>query len=132
MLTGISLIIGLGFFLNLIGMHSLRVNSKLPQIGMLKAIGMSTKGLTCLFICESILIWGFAIAVGLPAAYVVGWSAAPWIVPGGSKYPDLAFHVPWQVILTISLFLAVSCVCINLFAARKAIAASPIETFQAH
>lgn len=132
MLTGISLIIGLGFFLTLIGMHSLRVNSKLPQIGMLKAIGMSLKELKLLYICESIIIWGFAIATGLPTAYLVGWLASPWVVPGGRKYPDLAFHVPWQVILAISLFLAVSCVCINLLAARKAIAASPIETFQPH
>jgi hypothetical protein len=123
---------GIGFFLTLIGLHTLRVNSKLPQIGMLKAIGMSPTQLELLFLYESLIIVSCGTVIGVPTAYLVGSITGPWVVPGGNKYPTLAFYVPWQVTAGLICILVIFCVCINLIASRKAVRTSPIETFQVH
>jgi putative ABC transport system permease protein len=106
------------------------VLERTSQIGLMKALGMSRRGIATLFRYEAAWIGFLGGTLGVVLALIVGWAANPVI----TKALDLGEHsllifVWWQIAILI-LSLVIVAIVAGYFPARKAARLDPIEALR--
>jgi putative ABC transport system permease protein len=74
---------------------------RLVELGVLRAIGMSTRQLAWLLICEQALVIGVGCAVGIGLGVLVSWLFVPFLQVRTGKFPDtppFLPHIAWAQI----------------------------------
>jgi len=131
-----SLFIALGFLLllavfSIYFVQSLRADQQIAEIGMLRAMGMSSSAIRCVYLIEGFFIW-------LPAASfgVLGGSGLVWVCSwawhrASPEEVSLGFRVPTFLVIGVLLgTILLTMVCIRL-ASRKALRISPSRALRA-
>jgi hypothetical protein len=111
---------------NIYAIQSLQAQQNLPEVGMLKAMGMPGRALLAIYLCEAVLLWLPGTALGLLSGWGVG-NVAEWWMSRDVPEATLAFTIPLRwlaVIIGGSLLL---CLISTLWAMRQPIRSSPLE-----
>ena len=132
-LVGILAVLAIGLLIILAGVQVLRIELRVSEIAMLKAMGMSTRGISALFAIETIIVWLCSTVFGLLLGWPIGkYLLAPFLIASADKYPHLAFSVSLPLLAVVSGVIFVLTVAINVaIGARKAVAVSPVTMLQA-
>jgi len=80
--------------INLTALQSLLAQRKAPEIGMLRAIGMSNRTLLSLYLLEAFILWGLGSLYGLFLTMYVGALLSARVLPEGD----------WSALLTLKWF----------------------------
>ena len=108
--------------LNLCGMNSSRMNSRLAEIGVRKAYGASNKSLLSQILTENFVMTFMGGLFGLFFAYLIAITSDGWIL---HLFDDIVFpntvpsYFTVEMLLNPVLFLVVLCICfvLNVFSA---------------
>jgi putative ABC transport system permease protein len=79
---------------------------RLVELGVLRAIGMSTRQLAALLICEQALVVSIGCAVGTGLGVLISWLFVPFLQVRTGKFPDtppFLPHIAWSQIALIDL-----------------------------
>lgn len=133
-LQGIIVVFGLitliASFFGVVNTQYISVLERTREIGLMKALGMSRKGVSRLFIVEATWIGFLGAALGAALAIGVGTAMNPWIskkLNFGSE--SLLIFSPLQIVGLI-LFLMFITTLAGLLPARKAAKLDPIEALR--
>ncbi len=117
-------------FFGVVNTQYISVLERTREIGLMKALGMSSRNVSKLFIVEAAWIGAIGAIIGSALAIIVGTAINPWISAkinfNGSNL--LIFH--WQQVLGLIVFLVVVSVIAGLLPARKAARLDPIEALR--
>ncbi len=117
-------------FFGVVNTQYISVLERTREIGLMKALGMSSRSVSKLFIVEAAWIGAIGAVIGSVLAIIVGTLINPWISTkinfSGSNL--LIFH--WQQVLGLIVFLVIVSVVAGLLPARKAARLDPIEALR--
>ncbi len=118
----ILLLISIG---NIFVIQALRWERKLPELGMLKAMGMSGRLLWSLCLLEGFLLSVVGAVVGLGLGWLGGHIGATWWYQGDGHEAELGFQTP--VVLLVGIFTGAVVICLasSWWSAWRAGRASP-------
>jgi hypothetical protein len=111
---------------NVYVIQNLQAQQKLPEVGMLRAMGMGRLDLTLIYLAEAGLLWLAGAGVGTAAGWLLG-SFAEWWMGRDDPAAAVAFHVPALWLAGIVAASLVVCLGSTLLATRKARRSSPLE-----
>lgn len=128
--AGFGLLALIASVFGIINTQYISVLERTSQIGLMKALGMSRRGIAMLFRYEAAWIGFLGGVLGVTLALVVGWVANPMITKaldiGASS---LLIFVWWQIAALIVGLIAIA-VMAGYFPARKAARLDPIEALR--
>ncbi len=117
-------------FFGVVNTQYISVLERTREIGLMKALGMSSRSVSKLFIVEAAWIGAIGAVIGSILAIIIGTLINPWISKkinfSGSNL--LIFH--WQQVLGLIVFLVIVSVVAGLLPARKASRLDPIEALR--
>jgi lipoprotein-releasing system permease protein len=119
---------------NIVGTLTMVVTDKTREIGILRAMGLTSASVGRIFLVQGAVIGGVGTALGLmlglSVAYVVDRSGWVRINPAVYFIDHLPVHIEWMdvgVVLLASLAIAV---CATLYPSRSAAALTPVEAIR--
>jgi hypothetical protein len=117
-------------FLNLLAIQRLRDATKLDEIGLLKAIGMSEGRLLDLFFLEALIVWGLGVVLGAIAAWPIGL-AVRFVMAETPREFECAFFWLWPTAIggAVSLVAVLAATYFGTYTSRRR---PPIESFCAN
>ncbi len=117
-------------FFGIVNTQYISVLERTREIGLMKALGMSSKNVSKLFIVEAAWIGGIGAVLGSIVAIIIGVLINPWISNKiNFSNSRLLLFRPSQVIGLI-IFLIIIAVIAGLLPARKAAKLDPIEALR--
>lgn len=129
--TGFGILALIASVFGIINTQYISVLERTSQIGLMKALGMSRRGIAKLFRYEAAWIGFIGGLIGAGIAFVVGTALNPWITKtlslGDGNY--LLIYVWWQIALLLLALILVAVVA-GWFPARKAARLDPIEALR--
>jgi hypothetical protein len=111
---------------NLYVIQNLQAQQKLPEVGMLRAMGMGRLELTLIYLAEAGLLWLAGAGLGVAAGWTLG-SVAEWWMGRDDPAAAVAFNVPGVWLAGIVAASLGICLGSTLLATRKARRSSPLE-----
>ncbi len=120
----ILLLISIG---NIFVIQSLRWERKLPELGMLKAMGMSGRLLWSLCLLEGFLLSVVGAVVGLGLGWIGGRIGASWWYPYDPQEVELGFQTPLELLGGILLGGIIICLASSWWAAWRAGRVAPAK-----
>jgi hypothetical protein len=105
----------------------LRTQQKIPEVGMLKAMGMGNAMLRSLYLTEGFVLW----LIGVPLGVGLGWLAGQWVerlIPEDAQGPTIEFYCPWYGVAVIIGVALVVILITTLWASWHARRAPPMES----
>ena len=129
--TGFGILALIASVFGIINTQYISVLERISQIGLMKALGMPSKGISRLFRYEAAWIGFIGGVIGSGIAYILGTALNPWITETLSLGDDnsLLIFVWWQVGLLL-IFLVIVAILAGWFPARKAAKLDPIEALR--
>ncbi len=119
-LGAISLLVG---GVGIITIMTIAVNERIPEIGLLRALGADRRQILFLFLGESVVLAGLGGLAGL----LVGAGGA-WLL--GAFVPALPTHTPWQYALYAEILAAVIGLLAGVLPASRAANLDPVEALR--
>lgn len=120
-LGAISLLVG---GVGIITIMTIAVNERIPEIGLLRALGADRRQILFLFLGEAVVLAGLGGLAGL----IVGAGGA-WLL--GVFVPALPTHTPWQYALYAEILAAVIGLLAGVLPASHAANLDPVEALRA-
>ncbi len=120
-LGAISLLVG---GVGIITIMTIAVNERIPEIGLLRALGADRRQILFLFLGEAVVLAGLGGLAGL----IVGAGGA-WLL--GEFVPALPTHTPWQYALYAEILAAVIGLLAGVLPASHAANLDPVEALRA-
>jgi len=120
-LGAISLLVG---GVGIITIMTIAVNERIPEIGLLRALGADRRQILFLFLGEAVVLAGLGGLAGL----IVGAGGA-WLL--GVFVPALPTHTPWQYALYAEILAAVIGLLAGVLPASHASNLDPVEALRA-
>jgi len=120
-LGAISLLVG---GVGIITIMTIAVNERIPEIGLLRAIGADRRQILFLFLGEAVVLAGLGGLAGL----IIGAGGA-WLL--GEFVPALPTHTPWQYALYAETLAAVIGLLAGVLPASHAARLDPVEALRA-
>lgn len=124
-LSALAVIIAGVVLLNMALIQVLRSEQKTGEVGMLKAMGMTTPSLRWLAVVESMQLWGYGSLAGIAGAIILGLLVASL---GSHVGAGFAFSLP--LIGVTSLLALVACLAANVLAIWRALRAPPSQSLR--
>lgn len=104
---------------------SLTVIGRTREIGMLRAMGFTTRQVRSLIFLESIALSGTAVATGLILGIIFGAVGAQSLV--GAATSGIPFGLPWPALLAIVVGTVTLAVLASVPPSRRAVAVAPVD-----
>ena len=120
-LGAISLLVG---GVGIITIMTIAVNERIPEIGLLRALGADRRQILFLFLGEAVVLAGLGGLAGL----IIGAGGA-WLL--GEFVPALPTHTPWQYALYAEILAAVIGLIAGVLPASHAANLDPVEALRA-
>lgn len=120
-LGGISLLVG---GVGILTIMSISVRDRTGEIGLLRALGATSRQVLILFLGEAIVLSALGGGIGL----CIGWGGAQLL---HFFVPALPVHTSWPYVLSAELLAAVIGLAAGVIPARRAAALNPVEALRA-
>jgi putative ABC transport system permease protein len=123
LLEGIAILIGL---FGIAATFSAQTLARMREFGMLRHLGLSRRQILALLACEGLLLTAIGVAVGA----LLGWCISlilVFIVNPQSFHWTMQLHMPWQMLIAVTLALLVSAVLTALISGRLAVAGEAVK-----
>lgn len=118
---------------NLLLIQSLRIEQKTEEIGMLKAMGMTSGAIQVLYVVEAALLWFAGFLLGCTAAWPAGkFLFGPSLLSDTATEAKIAFQITPAVLALTLVISPLVCLLATWIATRNAVRRSPIETLYAN
>jgi lipoprotein-releasing system permease protein len=119
---------------NIVGTLTMVVTDKTREIGILRAMGLTSASVGRVFLVQGAVIGGVGTALGLvlglSVAYVVDRSGWVRINPAVYFIDHLPVHIEWVDVAVVLLASLAIAVCATLYPSRAAAALTPVEAIR--
>lgn len=127
--AGFGLIALLVSIFGIVNTQLISVLERTREIGLMKALGMSGRGVMRLFTFEAMWIGFGGAAIGIAAAYLAGHFANPWLEEKLQLGGNLLVYNPAQMAMLVAALMIISALA-GLLPAWKAARLNPIEALR--
>ncbi|MDW8079211.1 MAG: ABC transporter permease [Thermoguttaceae bacterium] len=130
-ILGVLLAMGGGLLTLLAGVHMMRAETRIQEIGTLKALGMSKGFAVAVLAVEAIIVWVVGTALGLIAGVPAGkFFVGPALLAASENLRQHAFILPPGVLIGLFMLTLFTSLLAILASAWRAITSPPVLTAQ--
>lgn len=126
-----SILIGFSAIIAAIGLAdnlALNVSQRRKEIGLLRALGFTTRQLRRMILVESAQLTASAVALGLALGTLYGWAGAQSLIGGIQGSPGIVVPVvPMSFVIVVAVAAVALTVVSSILPARRAMRISPTE-----
>ena len=128
LLRAATVLFGLLTLGTLAALIEVRSAHKVPEIALLKVMGLGRRGLAAIYLTEAAVMWAISLAVGALLGWLVGWLGAGFLAPDLRDRTSKAFVFPTTEVLGLVILSGPLVLLAVSVATLKARQASPMLT----